>query len=45
MADLAEWGLRARRSVEHLGWRRIAERYLALVDEIIAERAAEGVEV
>ena len=38
-------GLSARRSVEHLGWRRIAERYLALVDEIIAERAAEGVEV
>ena len=28
MADLAEWGVRARRSVEHLGWRSIAERYL-----------------
>ncbi|SFR91023.1 UDP-glucose:(heptosyl)LPS alpha-1,3-glucosyltransferase [Microbacterium sp. cf046] len=43
-ADLAEWGVRARRSVEHLGWRPIAERYLALVDEIIAERAATGAE-
>jgi UDP-glucose:(heptosyl)LPS alpha-1,3-glucosyltransferase len=43
MADLPEWRVRARRSVEHLGWRSIAERYLALVDEIIADRAARGV--
>ena len=40
-ADLAVWRLRARRSVEHLSWRRIAERYLALVDEIRAERAVQ----
>lgn len=38
-----EWGPRARRSVEHLGWRRVAERYLALVDEILTERASQGV--
>ena len=38
-ADLPAWGLRARSSVEGLGWRPIAERYLALVDELRAERA------
>ena len=42
-ADLPEWSRRARRSVEHLGWRAVAERYLALADEIRAERALSDV--
>lgn len=42
-AEPGEWSPRARHSVEHLGWRPIAERYLALVDEILTERAAQRV--
>ena len=42
-ADLPEWSRRARRSVEHLGWRAVAERYLALADETVAERAPSDV--
>jgi glycosyltransferase involved in cell wall biosynthesis len=42
-ADLPEWSRRARRSVEHLGWRAVAERYLALAEEIRAERTLSDV--
>jgi len=42
-SDLPAWGMRARSSVERLGWRPIAERYVALVDELRAERAERGV--
>jgi UDP-glucose:(heptosyl)LPS alpha-1,3-glucosyltransferase len=41
--DLGQWRPRARRSVEHLSWARTAQRYLALVDEIISERRTHGV--
>jgi len=40
-AELAEWSRRARASAEQFSWRRVAERYLALVDEVRAEREAE----
>ncbi len=38
-ADLSQWRSRARVSVRDLGWRDVAERYVALVDEIRGERA------
>jgi glycosyltransferase involved in cell wall biosynthesis len=38
-AELAEWGRRARASVERYGWRAIAQRYLDLAEELAAERA------
>jgi len=37
-ADPVPWRSRARASVEHLSWRAIAEKYLALVHEIEQER-------
>ncbi|WP_173921769.1 glycosyltransferase family 4 protein [Agromyces sp. Marseille-P2726] len=36
--ELAEWGRRARESVEPYGWRGVAERYLELAEELLAER-------
>lgn len=41
-AEFAEWGRRARESVEPYGWRGIAERYLELAEELGAERARGG---
>lgn len=38
--DLDPWRRRARSSVEDLGWRDVAERYLELAREIIADRHA-----
>jgi glycosyltransferase involved in cell wall biosynthesis len=38
----AEWGRRARESVERYGWRGIAERYLELAEDLVAERARSG---
>lgn len=38
-AELAAWSRRARESVEPYGWHPIAERYLALAEELLAERA------
>ncbi|MDQ0577122.1 glycosyltransferase family 4 protein [Agromyces albus] len=40
--ELAAWGRRARESVEPYGWRRIAERYLELAEELQAEREHGG---
>lgn len=37
------WGARARSSVEQLGWRGVAEQYVALVEEIRAERVRRDV--
>ena len=41
-AEFAEWGRRARESVERYGWRGIAERYLELAEDLVAERARTG---
>lgn len=41
-AEFAEWGRRARESVERYGWRGIAERYLELAEELLAERERHG---
>jgi UDP-glucose:(heptosyl)LPS alpha-1,3-glucosyltransferase len=41
-AELAAWSRRARESVEPYGWHVIAERYLALAEELLAERARDG---
>ncbi|MEV1128810.1 glycosyltransferase family 4 protein [Agromyces sp. NPDC049794] len=41
-AEFAEWGRRARESVEPYGWRGIAERYLELAEELLAERERDG---
>jgi len=41
-AEFADWHRRARESVEHYGWRGIAERYLELAEELVAERARSG---
>jgi UDP-glucose:(heptosyl)LPS alpha-1,3-glucosyltransferase len=38
-AELAEWGRRARESVQPYGWRVIAERYLELAEHLVADRA------
>jgi UDP-glucose:(heptosyl)LPS alpha-1,3-glucosyltransferase len=38
-AELAAWSRRARASVERYGWRSIAERYLELAEDLVAERA------
>ncbi len=38
-AEFAEWRRRARESVEPYGWRGIAERYLELAEDLVAERA------
>jgi glycosyltransferase involved in cell wall biosynthesis len=38
-AELAEWRRRARASIEPYGWRAIAERYLELAEELVAERS------
>jgi glycosyltransferase involved in cell wall biosynthesis len=40
--DLAGWSRRARESVERFGWRGIAERYLELAQDLIAERERGG---
>jgi glycosyltransferase involved in cell wall biosynthesis len=40
--EFAEWGRRARESVEPYGWREIAERYLELAEELLAERTRRG---
>ena len=40
--ELAEWSRRARESVEPYGWREIAERYLELAEDLVAERARGG---
>jgi len=40
--ELAAWGRRARESVEPFGWRGIAQRYLDLAEELLAERARGG---
>ena len=40
--ELAEWSRRARESVEPYGWRGIAERYLELAEELLAERERGG---
>ena len=40
--EFAAWGRRARESVEHYGWRGIAERYLELAEDLVAERAGRG---
>ncbi|GAA1762432.1 glycosyltransferase family 4 protein [Agromyces humatus] len=40
-ADLAKWRRRARESVEAYGWRGVAQRYLDLADELLAEREHE----
>lgn len=42
--ELAAWAQRARESVESHGWPAIAERYLRLAEELVAERAGEGSE-
>jgi UDP-glucose:(heptosyl)LPS alpha-1,3-glucosyltransferase len=39
--DFAEWGRRARDSVERFGWRGIAQRYLELAEGLAAERERE----
>ena len=36
--DLSAWSRRARASVEPYSWRAVAQRYLALADELAAER-------
>jgi glycosyltransferase involved in cell wall biosynthesis len=41
-AEFADWGRRARESVERYGWRGVAERYLELAEELVAERARGG---
>ena len=41
-AEFTEWHRRARASVEHYGWRGIAERYLELAEDLVAERARSG---
>lgn len=38
-SELAEWRRRARLSAEPYGWRAIARRYLALAEELLAERS------
>jgi glycosyltransferase involved in cell wall biosynthesis len=40
--EFAAWGRRARESVEPYGWRGIAERYLELAEELLAERSRLG---